>query len=349
MNPFLSKQKHKDHVKKKIFISYREKDTAGETGRLVDALYEHFSEDQIFMDIEKIDPGVDFTEAISHSLQSCDVFLAIIGPNWLGSRESGKPSRIFEPNDWVRLEVATALHRNIRVIPVLVDDGAMPQADQIPADLHPLLNKQAYEISNRRWKYDTEQFISFLVHVVGIQSKNEIEHAARETGKKPWFTRYALWILLLFGIIVIGIVLFQKGQMGETSLDKSKTEQTSARDSVLSPQNTSIHPSGNGVDPGLVRPGNITGTWVEQDEGARSTFIIQQSAKQLTVEVHALGQKISTGTGTIDDRQVVLHFDMFGNRVLLKANISPDQQTMKGTYTFELTGDDQPVVLKKEK
>lgn len=346
MNPFHSKQK--DHVRKKIFISYRERDTAGETGRLVDALYEHFSEDQIFMDIEKLEPGIDFTEAISHSLQSCDVFLAIIGPNWLGPRENGKLPRIYEPNDWVRLEVATALQRSIRVIPVLVDDGVIPQAEQIPPDLHPLLNRQAYEISNRRWKYDTEQFISFLVNDVGIQTKNEIKVESKLPANKLWFVRNALWILLIISIAGVGIFLFQRDQVNESSVKGDHFGQTGAKDSFYSPQNIDIGPSSTTEQPTSINPGNITGTWIEQDEGARSTFIIQQKGNQLTVEVNALGQRISTGTGNINGKDIELRFDMFGSNVVLKANLLSDQQTMKGTYTFELTGEARPVILKKE-
>src|SRR5688500_1884326 len=93
-------------LKKNIFISYRVNDTAGETGRLVDSLKHYFDEDQIFMDIDKIEPGVDFSEVISKSLSSCDVLLAIIGPNWLGGREVQGTPRIHQPNDWVRLEIS---------------------------------------------------------------------------------------------------------------------------------------------------------------------------------------------------------------------------------------------------
>jgi hypothetical protein len=143
-------------VKKNIFISYRVQDTSGETGRLADALKNHFEEDQIFMDIDKIEPGVDFTEVISRSLDSCDVMLAIIGPNWQGKDSNGL-SRIKKPDDWVRLELSTALKRNIRVVPVLVDGASLPAVSELPEDLEGLSRRQTYEISNKRRQNDTEQ------------------------------------------------------------------------------------------------------------------------------------------------------------------------------------------------
>ena len=88
-------------ARKNIFISYRVSDTSGETGRLVDSLKQYFFEDQIFIDIDKIEPGVDFTEAIAKSLESCDVMLAIIGPNWQGLNTTNNTSRINNANDWV--------------------------------------------------------------------------------------------------------------------------------------------------------------------------------------------------------------------------------------------------------
>ncbi|WP_461396919.1 toll/interleukin-1 receptor domain-containing protein [Flavitalea sp.] len=93
---------------KNIFLSYRREDTSGETGRLVDSLKQYFYDDQIFLDINKIEPGVDFTEAISEYLLFSSVVLAIIGPNWLGSKINGH-NRINDSQDWVRIELEKAL------------------------------------------------------------------------------------------------------------------------------------------------------------------------------------------------------------------------------------------------
>ena len=187
--------------RKNIFISYRANDTAGETGKLVDSLKQYFFEEQIFVDIDKIEPGVDFTEAIAKSLESCDVMLAIIGPGWQGINAANNSSRINNPNDWVRLEISTALKRNIRVVPVLVDGAELPTMEQLPEDLQPLLRRQAYEISNKRWKYDTEELIRFLIKSCGITPKPLVEPAKQESS---WWGKNYPWVIV--GVIIFIII-----------------------------------------------------------------------------------------------------------------------------------------------
>jgi hypothetical protein len=46
-----------------IFISYRRDDSSASAGRLCDRLSAHFAADQIFMDVDTLDPGVDFVKA----------------------------------------------------------------------------------------------------------------------------------------------------------------------------------------------------------------------------------------------------------------------------------------------
>ena len=89
-----------------IFISYRREDSAGWTGRLSEHLRERFGAESIFMDIDTIQPGIDFTEALQKAVSSCEVLLAMIGPEWATvTGKSGKP-RIEDPSDWVRTEIA---------------------------------------------------------------------------------------------------------------------------------------------------------------------------------------------------------------------------------------------------
>lgn len=145
-----------------VFISYRREDSAGWTGRLSEHLKERFGAESIFMDIDTIEPGVDFTEALQKAVSSCDVLLAMIGPEWATATEtSGKP-RLEDPTDWVRIEIAAALTRKIRVIPVLVGGASVPTIDLLPDDLDPLAQRQACELTDTRWSYDIEQLMKTL-------------------------------------------------------------------------------------------------------------------------------------------------------------------------------------------
>src|SRR5207247_608008 len=101
----------------KIFINYRREDAAGHAGRLYDALASRFGDENIFMDVDKLEPGVDFKEAISNAVGSCDVFVALIGKSWLSLQDQRGRRRLDQPGDYVRLEIDAALGRDVRVIP----------------------------------------------------------------------------------------------------------------------------------------------------------------------------------------------------------------------------------------
>src|SRR5258708_35012303 len=104
------------------FISYRREDGSGSAGRIYDHLVQSFGEDRVFMDVDAIEPGQDFVEVIQQAVGSCSALIAVIGRNWSGLRGDGS-RRIDDPEDFVHLEVAAALERGVRVIPVLVDDA----------------------------------------------------------------------------------------------------------------------------------------------------------------------------------------------------------------------------------
>jgi hypothetical protein len=131
-----------------IFISYRRQDSEGEAGRLFDDLVTHFGERSVFMDVETIEVGRDFRKAIDDSVAGCGVLLAIIGPAWLrAQKESGEP-RLDDANDFVRIETASALRRDIPVIPILVRGAKMPKAEHLPPDLADLAYRNAVELTH---------------------------------------------------------------------------------------------------------------------------------------------------------------------------------------------------------
>jgi hypothetical protein len=145
-----------------IFINYRRNDSEGEAGRLFDDLVSRFGDESVFMDVAAIEPGRDFRKAIDQSVASCSVLLAIIGLEWLEARDASGERRLGDPNDFVRIELASALRRDIPVVPVLVRGAKMPRVDQLPDDLKELAYRNAVELTHARWKSDVQVLVRAL-------------------------------------------------------------------------------------------------------------------------------------------------------------------------------------------
>jgi len=112
----------------KVFISYRRGDSAGYAGRVMDHLDRAFGRDLVFMDVDNIPLGTNFSKIVHEELAQCGVLLAVIGPNWLDARDEHGNRRVDDRNDFVRIEIAAALQRNIPVIPMLLDGARIPPA-----------------------------------------------------------------------------------------------------------------------------------------------------------------------------------------------------------------------------
>jgi hypothetical protein len=149
----------------KIFISYRREDAPGYAGRLFDRLRDEFGRDNVFIDVDTLRPGDDFVEAIRDRLAGCDPMLVVIGPRWASAVDGQERRRLDDENDYVRLEVQTALERGVRTIPVLVERAAMPQPLDLPEPIRPLSRRHAIELSDTRWEYD----IQTLVDTINVQ------------------------------------------------------------------------------------------------------------------------------------------------------------------------------------
>lgn len=146
----------------KIFISYRRDDSAGYTGRLYDYILQHFEESKVFRDVDTIKPGEDFVVAIEKVVGACDALIAVIGPKWLDIRDQNGNRRLNNPEDYVRLEIATALKRNIIVVPVLIERASMPNKNDLPEDLSNLTRRNAVELSNECFSYDIDRIIQAI-------------------------------------------------------------------------------------------------------------------------------------------------------------------------------------------
>jgi TIR domain len=155
-------------VSSRIFISYRRTDSPAYAGRLFDQLSARFGESQVFMDVDTLEPGVDFVQRIEESLGSADVLIAVIGRGWASAVDESGHRRLDDPHDFVRIEVGGALRRNIRVIPVLVAGATMPTADELPDDLDALTRRNGLEIFDTDWRSGTERLFVAIEHVLDL-------------------------------------------------------------------------------------------------------------------------------------------------------------------------------------
>ncbi len=146
----------------RIFINYRRQDTEGDVGRLFDHLAQHFAREDIFMDVDSIPPGADFIDVLESAVAGCDAFIAMIGPSWSSAVDDSGERRLEQWNDFVRIEIASALKQGKVVIPVLVRRARMPAPSELPDDLAGLARRNAIELSHQRFAYDIQKLVTAI-------------------------------------------------------------------------------------------------------------------------------------------------------------------------------------------
>jgi hypothetical protein len=152
-----------------IFISYRREDTSGYAGRVYDQVSSHFGRDHVFMDVADLEPGSDFVDTIEKKVSTCNALIALIGKNWLTIKDEQNHLRLSRPGDFVSIEIAAALKRNIEVIPVLVGGAKMPLQRELPESLQLLSRRQALEISDVHFIRDVGDLIEALKRPAGTR------------------------------------------------------------------------------------------------------------------------------------------------------------------------------------
>jgi len=146
-----------------IFISYRRDDSADAADRICDWLRRRYGKQNVFLDVDTIRSGNDFTQSIKEYLYRSDVLLAIIGRHWAEARDPSGQRRIDQENDYVRQEIRTALDRGIPVIPLIIGGAQMPSAQDLPRDLEMLAYRNAHRIGrNPDFEPDMDHLIETL-------------------------------------------------------------------------------------------------------------------------------------------------------------------------------------------
>ncbi|HMF26246.1 MAG TPA: TIR domain-containing protein, partial [Pseudolabrys sp.] len=155
----------------RIFINYRREINAAAAGRLSDRLSQHFDHERLFMDVDGIEPGVDFVKALDDQVAQCSAFIAVIGPGWTDLKNAEGRRRLDQANDYVRIEIESALKRDIRVIPVLVDGAHMPRAEELPDSLKPFSRRNAVTLSHQRFGSEVDELARTLRRALGLPAE----------------------------------------------------------------------------------------------------------------------------------------------------------------------------------
>jgi uncharacterized protein YecT (DUF1311 family) len=190
----------------KIFISYRRGDDPGSAGRLLDALKTSFKADQLFIDVDNIEPGLDFVQEIQERVAQSQVLLAVIGKNWCDARSADGSRRLDDPADIVRVEIESALDQDKRVIPVLIGDIKMPGPEKLPESLRALTRRNAVQIRHERFRDDTARLTEALERAFG--ANNIIAPNSPALPQNRTTIRFAIVMLALVAVSAIAVTYF---------------------------------------------------------------------------------------------------------------------------------------------
>lgn len=331
-----------------IFVSYRRDDVRQAAGRLADDLAEHFGAAHIFRDIEGIELGVDFVEALNRALNDCVVMLVLIGPHWLDIRDAKGRRRLDDPRDWIRQEITTALERGIRVVPVLIDGTELPPESELPAELQPLVRRQALEIADSRWRGDLQRLVDTLARLPGLTPLTPHSRPAppgpepkppaeAAHGRRPWL-KWAAGAVV--GLGVVGYIAQEFGAEGEPAHAPWQVNLPVPANSTIAPVNASgrTRPTGSLLEAPtapLVTPAgeplpDLNGLWRTLDG---ETYHVSQRGNQITLSASSGGMAIGNGQGQFDNGVLRLTMSMVVNGIPV-ASVNCNLQGSAGNTRF---------------
>ncbi|WP_186411306.1 toll/interleukin-1 receptor domain-containing protein, partial [Candidatus Propionivibrio aalborgensis] len=155
-----------------LFISYRRDDARGASGRLYDWLRIAFGREKVFRDVASIGPG-KWRQRIDQALADSIVCLPVIGPRWCDSHNG---PRLAQDGDMVRHELLTALaDQDLTLIPTLVEGAAVPPQNKLPAELHALLEWNAFPLSEQGWDDDIRRLLAAVTECSGQPVAGDVD------------------------------------------------------------------------------------------------------------------------------------------------------------------------------
>lgn len=231
------------------FISYRRDDAAGYAGRLHEALENRIGRNRVFRDVDTLEPGQDFIEAIESRLAECRVFLAMIGREWLDARDAAGRRRLDQPDDYVRLEIAKALsRREVRVIPVLIEGAAMPPVESLPDDLRALTRKQAVHLRDDAWDHDVDRLASVIADVTATSSVRPSSTPTHATFSLPPKVKLGATVAVA---IILAVLVFRRGAEPDAPRTGSTIDESGAASGANASTSTA---AGRGQPYGVALP-----------------------------------------------------------------------------------------------
>ncbi len=332
--------------KNKIFISYRQSDTQSEASRLKENLEEVFGVENVFFDIETLEPGLNFAEAIEKTIRQSAVVLVLIGENWTEVKDEAGNLRLFKEDDWVRREVAMALQmENTRVIPVLVKDAKKLEADQLPDNIKSLADYQWAELTIPRWRSDVERLVASLKKIIPtVKKKPDFRNITPPTPTskpKSWWAKNYLWVLGILIVIIIIASLPEEDYTDDPPVGPGMEFSEENEPGQIDPQ----------VTDSQINPISVHGNWILYLEGEPgSTLVISQLPQEIEfLEYNAFNVNIGSGIGYLEDNQ--MYFDYYNSVVNVNGEIFltsvNNGQTWEGTITFPSLGASNNIALKR--
>jgi len=311
-----------------VFISYRREDSAAYAGRLFDILSTEFGPETTFMDVDDIKGGDNFTAVIDRNLDASDALLAVIGSRWVSVTEQGGGRRLDNPSDFVRVEIAKALERGIRVIPVLVGGAALPRPNDLPDNLRALCERQAMEVRDTHFHPDTKDLIDVL---------HRTFHGTGFTPKQVGRRRLIPALLVVIAIVISGVawLLVQRQKVGTSIAPAAGREQATQSAGLGS----SSKPAAPGKDSSTQSQATVAGEWeatVKYDWGDtyKELFDFEVDGQELSGTAGFLGTSKGKGRPIWDGK-------IAGDRISFTTKslttLSGDEKTYEDKHYYKGT------------
>jgi hypothetical protein len=155
-----------------VFVSYRRSDSPAAARQVADALKARFGADKVFFDTRDLRPGSDWHRDIEERVRASQVVVVVIGPRWVAIADERGRRRVLQPEeeDVVRTEIEAALRGGGRVVPVLVDDAALPARDALPRPFRPITSLNAVTLRHASWDQDVEALVGALAAPAPVEA-----------------------------------------------------------------------------------------------------------------------------------------------------------------------------------